>query len=463
MRKFLSILLCALGFVYTGRAELTVEWIDENTIVVNGYGYGNETNETALGSCTNCLAISPDEMRRIKSIILSTLDSVVSNLDNIVEICNSINGRIDTITSDISGFRSFGASAVYADYTNYVGSAVNAQTTLDVSYMRSLGYDVSSVPGAANRARFVSYNDGIYDYANSVVSPELSSVQSQIDGIFEESSTIQTKFNTIASIVNSITEESCQSCGGGTNDNSCTSCPCEEQWATLLDYIRHIDDDQHRRYIQLHDISNRVFNIDKAFDSYAKLVSGVLYQDATIVVDDGENSWSNVYNTGHSQLYDYDKSNILQRIELLLYGLVSNTSTNWGSVTSDVSSDVEDMQDTIDDVKASVADANTEYTSEVNTISQKITALFNALNFFGAGSLGNFSYGEPMQFDVYDFQFDFTNAADFRPLQQVCRTALQIFYWTAGVVFMLVFWYRVVKFTTDFALRIINFFNNLLT
>ena len=66
MRRFLFT-AAALLLSYTGFSELNVEWIDENTIVVTGYGYGNETNETALGSCTNCLNISPAEMRAIKA------------------------------------------------------------------------------------------------------------------------------------------------------------------------------------------------------------------------------------------------------------------------------------------------------------------------------------------------------------------------------------------------------------
>lgn len=466
MRKFLSILLCALGFVYIGRAELEVEWIDENTIRVWGTGDGGSQTVVTnwLGCCTNCTLITPEELT-------AGMDSIISKCSDIVDISSNIDlfvtsclADLDYKLDDISTFRRFGSGIGAGDksITNYVNSVDNTQTRLDLQMK----------PSTLNQQTvrtWTSYNNGIYDYANDSVKPFLNiSVRSNYNFIKNLNSQILPQATSISSVAEQYRNLSDCPCGdngggggGGGGGGSCAW--TAEQIRELLGYVDHIDQDQHKRFAQLAAVSNSVLNIDQRMDSYAKLVSGVLYNDATIVVDDGENCWSNVYNTGHSDLYDYDKSNILQRIELLLYGLVSNTSTNWGSATSDVATDVEDMQDTIDDVKASVADANTEYTSEVNTISQKVTALFNALNFFGSGSLGNFSYGEPMQFDVYDFQFDFTNAADFRPLQQVCRTALQIFYWTAGVVFMLVFWYRVVKFTTDFALRIIHFFNNLLT
>lgn len=473
MRKLLSILLCALGFVYTGRAVLDVEWIDENTIRVWGTGDGGSQTVVTnwLGCCTNCTLITPAELTAGMQEITNKCEDIIIFSANIVSNALDLETLTLTEQNDIATFRRFGSTVSSAtpsvdlgySFTNYIQTTDNTQAILDRNYLGNGAIGVIAVRRAA-----LAYNDGIYDYAKNRILPYLQTVYDTIQLIISDASDSSYTASQVKGIASRYIDLSQCPCGddGGGGGGGVGGCSCAwtaEQIMELLGYVDHIDKDQHKRFAQLAAMSNSVVNIDLRMDSYAKLVSGVLYNDATIVVDDGENSWSNVYNTGHSQLYDYDKSNILQRIELLLYSLVPNTSTNWGSATSDVSSDVDDMHDTIDNVKAYVSDANTEYTSEVNTISQKVTALFNALNFFGSGSLGNFAYGEPMQFDVYDFQFDFTNAADFRPLQQVCRTALQIFYWTAGVVFMLVFWYRVVKFTTDFALRIIHFFNNLLT
>lgn len=453
--------------VLSARADLNVEWLDDNTIVVSGIGDGfvvTNVVTNAYGSCTNCVNISPDQLRAYKSSIIDECDLTDADLTGIITASSHIYNRMVDLQNDIGTFQRFlqipvtssSSQSNYIEFTNYVYGVDNTQTSLDRSHRPASG-----ASQAQPRAQWMSYNNGIYDYATDYILPICTSTQNDSADIIYQAQEAQSHVAYIRTIVNSMSEEPCE-CSGSCSNSNCSAsgdCPCAEQMDSILDYVKHIDDDFHVQLDSMADVTNFI----PRMDSYAKLVSGVLYNGGTIVVDDGENSWSKVYRRGESDLYDYNKSNILQRIELLLYGLVSNTSTNWGTATSDVSSDVSNLQDTIEDARSFVSDVNLEYTDEITTVYRKFIALFNALNFFGAGSLGNFAYGEPMQFDVYDFQFDFTHAADLRPLQQVCRTAMQVFYWTAGVVFLLVFWYRVVKFTTGFALRVIHFFNNLLT
>ena len=451
--------------------SLTVTWIDENTVQVSGYGNGGGDYTNSLGSCTNCLAISPAEMAALKAQLISSINGCKSLTETINNAAYDAVLEVIRRKDEILTFQRFtdipstssSTTSQFQEFTNYVYSVENSQTLLDRSHKPSAGASQTYA-----RNPWIGYNNGIYDYATSVVYPSLSSIGANLDTVLFTNDQLSAQLDSLRFQVNDITEESCSgSCasdGGGTNSTSCSSCPCLEQWVALLDYVRHIDDDQHNRYIQLNQISNNVFNLDNQFDSYAKLVSGVLYNDATIVVDDGANSWSNVYTTGHSDLYDYNKSNILQRIELLLFGISYNTSTNWGDVTSDVESSVTDVQNHFEDVKSYVEDANDEYIDQVNDLSGKFRALWQAMNFFGAGNLSNFSLAEPSNtFGLYDMDYDFEKSADLSDLQRISRTCFQIFYWSIGIVFMLGFWWKVVTFTVNMSLRVVRFFNTLIT
>lgn len=455
-----ALLLCQFSF-----AELNVEWIDDNTIVVTGYGYGDTTNETALGSCTNCLAISPDEMRAIKSRISDLLIDAETLASGCFFFAVQITNRISQSLIDISGFRRFTdapdstpTSSDFDLFTNYVFSVDNTQTSLDRSIILQ--------NGASARRAAISYNNGIYDYATTVVSPDLSASYADALSILDSEDELLSKIRTIGNVVNDITEESCQSCGGGGSTTNCTSsCPCEEQWDALLDYVRHIDEDQHKRHLQLNQISNNVFNIDKQFDSYAKLISGVLYNDATIVVDDGENSWSNVYRRGYSDLYDYDKSNILQRIELLLFGVSYNTSTNWGNSVDSVENTSDELKDNFTTAEQTIREQSDSLKDDVELIEEKFTTFVNRLNFFGSGHLGEFSLIDPVTvFEAYTFEVGSVRfASDLGTLQQVSRTCFQIFYWVSAVLFMIWFWWSFIRFIINHVFTLVKFLNNLLT
>ena len=449
------VLMC---FSLTVRAELNVEWIDDNTIIVTGYGYGNETNETVLGSCTNCLAISPAEMAAIKSRISDLLIDLETEVRGGFSLAQLITNRIDETLGDIATFRRFttapDGSPTQSDFdifTNYVYTVDNSQTSLDRQH--------TIQSGSSARRSIISYNNGIYDYATSVVSPDLSSTRADALSILDHEENTLTKIRAIDSVVSGITEESCSSCGGGSNSSDCSSCPCEEQWDALLDYVKHIDEDQHKRFTQLHYISNRVYNIDHAFDSYAKLVSGVLYNDSTIVLGDDE-SWTNVYFSGESENYSYDKSNILQRIELILFGM-AHSSTNFSSDALSVTNHVNDTS--ANNVTNQFNDFSSDSTNSFLSAKEKLEAKVNSIKaissmfvFWGtAGADAPFTLGYVPNLDgtnggqYIEVGSDFLGSEVSR-FRQLCRYGFQLIWATSFLFLIWLFYVRLFKYVVIF-------------
>jgi hypothetical protein len=470
MKKYLAI-FALLASVLTARAELSVEWIDDNTIRVSGYGYTVVTNvvyTNSLGTCTNCVQISPEQMLLYKTEILTACDSGLDILNAIKGDAYSIWTNCSSQIDEIGTFQKFDdapvewSSTFNVPFTNYVYTVDNSQTMLDRQVRVVLNNNASF-------NRWASYNNGIYDYATQYVTPILDECGRSASTIIQNSLDAEVELRTVKSLVSSMSETACECQGDGAG--SCPNpdgggdsgyCPCVEQLDAIKDYVEHIDDDFH---VQLQNMSD-VTNFIPRMDAYAKIISGVLYNDGTIVVDDGENSWSNVYRRGESDLYDYDKSNILQRIELLVFGLTSlSSSTNWGNV-GDVESDVLDVQEKIEDVGEVIAQNHQDISTNINTIKGKIQSLFNTLNFFGAGSLSEFALNDPytiQHFGNYSFEVTSNDVESLGALRSIFRTCFQVFYWVSGICFMIFFWYWIISFTIKHVLGLLRFFNNLLT
>lgn len=456
-------LLASVLFV---RADLNVEWIDDNTIVVSGIGDGYVVTNVvtnAYGSCTNCVNISPDQLRQYKSDILSSCDDADYELELAQFSLSAITTRCMVMQDEIPTFRRIasypgGTSPTQSqldEYTNYVYSVDNTQTRLDISHSGSRLRSSASV----------SYNNGVYDYATGYVLPMVQDTYNDSVMVYSNVDTAKSKLVTIRNVVNSMSEEPCECSGGScSNSNSSASgdCPCAEQMDAILDYVKHIDDDFHVQLENMADVTNFI----PRMDAYAKTVSGVLYNNGTIVVDDGDNSWSNVYRRGESDLYDYDKSNILQRIELLVFGLTSlSSSTNWGHV-GDVESDVVDVQYKMDEIDDVISENHETIKGNINTIKGKLQSLFNTLNFFGAGSLSEFALTDPFtvsHFGNYTIEVRSSNVDSLQSLRNVFRTCFQVFYWVSGICFMIAFWYWIISFTIKHVLMLLRFFNQLLT
>lgn len=464
-------------------ADLSVTWIDSNTIRVEGTGEGSGGSVVTnwLGGCTNCTAITPEELTAGMDSIIAKCNDIYNLSQQTLHVIDLGRDRLDKFIADIDTFRRHPSEGLpptflngsqlplYESFTNYIITVDNTQTSL----VRSIQGDNDWDPLAYKATKVMSYSVGIYDYAKNYARPYLD------DSIRRDYNEINA--NTESTIVTAASLQSIAeryrdlpACGspagpgfpGGSNAIAGCSCAwTKEQVGALVDYVDHIDGDQHKRFQQLGVIVNTVTNFDARFDSYARLVSGVLYNDATIVVDDGENSWSNVYRRGHSDLYDYDRSNILQRIELLLFGVTYNTSTNWGDSVDSIEGTASEVRSKITQTEDNIRSESENLKGDIELVQEKLTTFLGHLNFFGEGNLGEFALTDPITvFDAYDFEVTSRGfASDLSNLQQISRTAFQILYWVGAALFMIWFWWGFIRFLLDHVFTILKFFNEILT
>lgn len=451
------VLMCAF---LTVRADLNVEWIDENTIRVTGYGNGGEGTVVTnyLGSCTNCLAISSEEMHAIKTRIINKIDTdVLGILGSVSNYANYCQSKLGYLNTDIGSFRRFTTApdgspsqSDFEAFTNYVYSVDNTQTSLDKQHRLQ--------SGSSARRAIISYNNGIYDYANNILS-DLNEMYERVNYICDDVPVVADHVLTVRSIVDSITEEDCNCSSGSGGSCDSAGCPCQEQMESILDYLDHIDDDQHKRYVQLTGISNHVSNVDTALDSYAKLVSRVLYNDSAIVLGDDE-TWTNVYFSGESENYSYDKSNILQRIELILFGMAHST-TNFSIDASSVTNQLDDtaannvtnqFNEFSSDSTNSFLNAKEKIEAKVNSI-KSISAMFV---FWGsAGSYSPFTLGYVPNLDgtgggQYIEVGNGFLGSEVSRFRQLCRYGFQLIWATSFLFLIWLFYVRLFKYVVIF-------------
>lgn len=458
------VLMC---FPLTVRAELEVEWIDPNTIRVYGYGYApGETVVVTnwLGCCTNCTLITPAELTAGMNEIIENCDDIISLTANIVSSAGDLQSLTQAEQEDISTFRRFGGndanssptSSEFILFTNYVYSFQNKQTMLDRNYA-----GVVSNSGAYRR-HFIAYNDGIYDYAQNHVLGYFNTVYDTTRSIISDASDsnyIASQVKGIANRYIDLSECPCGEDGGGGGGDGSGCAWTAEQIRELLGYVDHIDQDQHKRFYQLNAMSNNVENIDKRMDSYAKLVSGVLYQDGTIELGDGE-SWTNVYFSGESENYHYDKSNILQRIELILFGMAHST-TNFTLDASSVTNELDDaaannvtnqFNEFSSDSTNNFLSAKSKLEAKVNSI-KSISAMFvfwgtaGSDSPFTLGYVPNLDGSEGGQYIEVGNGFLGTEVSRFR---QLCRYGFQLIWATSFLFLIWLFYVRLFKYVVIF-------------
>lgn len=488
---FLS--FCADGEVNYGGLEVT--WIDANTIRITGgtLGPGNDApHETVVtnffGTCTNCVNISPSELRDFKVSIAAVCSNArdlyndtLQLAQSIQEICiNAVDEISHYVRFDITAQTSISMSSNYynevvrqnpSDYSYVHGT----QGRLTHDYFSELGGDQGSTAVRGGRLRMVvAYSNAIYDYGNYAEAPTYSQIRAKAAQIETNAANELGVFDAIENLVDSLSEEPCQcsdgSCspGGGGSGSGGTSfdCPCKEQLEALKSYTSSIAHDVHLQYEHLVEMKAHLGSIDSQLKSYADAITSVFLNDGTIFVDSGANSWSNVYVNGYSELYGYNKSNILQRIELLLYGLAfaSSSSTNAEIEISVIEDSNERLDSAFDDALSTIDEVNEDYESHVSSVGSALRDLWSNLNFLGAGQLQNFSLMEPTRvFDEYDLEFEFSRAADFSDLRTIVRTSFQVFYLLGSLAFIIVFWLKVVNFIYEKTLFVLDFFNKVLT
>lgn len=322
--------------------------------VIGGGDSGPVVVTNVWGVCTNCVFMTPEYCETTKGDIDEELSRVGGLFQELDYMCFELESMLSNRIDDISTFQRIGTlpdipvSQSIPVFSNYVYTVDNTQTSLvrdqvkgnmSVTHWRYLG----------------SYSNGIYDYSQHIY-PTLESSHSQVQSV---RSVAQEGDQRIVSLRDAVADRIiCEQCeagdgkdppggsGGGsgisTNGNWCTF----DQGEAIKDLLRDLKTWAERQHSQLIAISNYVHS------SYETLRSG-LFSDYT-AIPRGED-WQDLYLSGQPTAWGYDPTNIIQRIEVLLYGM-SGISTNAPSLEDTTP----DAYQTVDDVSDAAASIRTD-------------------------------------------------------------------------------------------------------
>lgn len=374
-----------------------------------GSSYQPTIVTNVVGVCTNCVAMSPEECQEIKSLIRAKSNSILYNL------------------SDLLMHRSFVVESV--------------------SYLREEGeYFADSVPSSV-------------PFMEDTLYPELDYVQTVLDDILlSDYKGIEREVNGITEYVNTLNCDSCTASfdgpptnsvpagGGGTvSGGSCTNCVCKEQLEAILKVLKGkttIVEDETR---EVESIASTVDRIKTSFNAFRKYMKDIFEGHTHITITDG--NWTNVYLTGHASGFDYNKSNVLERIELLLWSLTSlNTPSNTTSYLD--GKEINGVGDAIDEGLDSLKSDIVYATNNIAGFHSSLVRLVSALQPIGSSDGGfsrtflghtEFELGDT-HFDVPDLVADYDNLSDAQGFFDALRLSFQVLYLAGSAYCIWVFW-----------------------
>lgn len=396
-----GILLC--------RAEVTCTKQADGSWICSGDGTstGQTVVTNIVGVCTNCVAMSPEDCQSMKDQLSSDLGFQLGLLNEASAEINIAKSSIDDLIdegSDFTGITDYSTSAFGTSAA--ASSAVQSSSQYQyVSSYRSSPLTSSQIQTAGGTAV-----NSIYNYYISSVEPTLDSVYSSLNIIDEKNTAVRSSITAVQTTVNNINCSACTASydGAASSTNSsggsatCSECPCKEQFDALLEVQKNIRS-------KVYDISNTVAvisstakSIEKGVKALQSYLKQAYYGNTGIVVDNGLNSWTNVYTLGSSSLYSYNKSNVFERIELLLYSLteLNVNLNNAGNFMTGAASSISQFQDALDSSEQSLTSSLTEKKQQLSSFGDSVKGLFNALRPVGVSSFSGSAARALPHFDV---------------------------------------------------------------
>lgn len=390
------------------------EYYTGNSAIVTGNGSSHNPDDYVIvvtnfmGACSNCSAITTSELSEIADNIDSRVETIWLNCEQINGMAYTLMRKISNQQNDISSYTliplgSSGnqANQAYKAFTNEVAQGQHGtQGILTLQFRSSINYTSSD---SIRNQGAACYANGIYDYATQYVSPSLSTLYAGINefpmyanSASNQASVIKTTANQLRSVGPCIT-----------NDNVNVGVPDliireytntvyvagigKEQIDAITNYLHHIDLDQHMRFNQLNTISNNVAYAVTNMDIYARQVIDALYSNRTTIPDeeglsvDVPTTWQDVYLAGRPTSWGYNPTNVLERIEVLLYG-ISGVGTNGddvASVPSDASSSTRQIISLVEGMETDV-EVNQD---KVESLGQEILGFFSTFTSFAGRAM----------------------------------------------------------------------------
>lgn len=355
----------------------------------DGGWYDGVVTSNGVGVCTNCLQMSSDDMIQFKMQIAQYFSQFVDDMDYVYTASTSVRDEIYHLQQWIADIPYFGnSSSTFAERTNFIVSvarpypsfgSINLGQIVDSNYVN---FSLTSL----YVARWIdSWNTG-RNLLVSFSSQYLNSWFNSTDEIQTKSITSRSMVASASHLVELLPTEPCvlsvatnsPSGGGGGNvvtnyGNWCTY----DQGDALIAALDKICDWCESAEGYLKSVSNSLHSIDKTvsrslFSSYSHLPD--------VETFNLYGGWTNLYFQGSESypLEGYEPTNVLQRIELLLYGLsIGLNPTNEVSPES-VSNRLSSATNSVSSTFNGFAVSNDSFVAEMNTRGSSMLSTFSA-------------------------------------------------------------------------------------
>lgn len=432
---------------WNGQAYVCSGFGDE-IIVQPGDPYpGQDVVTNFYGCCTNCTAIPPQALSNllleVRSDLMDVYRSAESALGYIAASGTSVSHKLEEIAGyQNSGYyqSQTGVLEKWASISNYLITVDNDQTRV---VRTGIGFPDAN---STYKTRWLSANDAIYLYANQSEKPYLERVVTNLNSSRDSCNEIIASSRSSVNLIDGILPELAKapecSGSGGSSSNSCSQVTgrwcTEEQGEAMIDLLR-----EQRDY--LISISNYLESVDShlggIYRTFMNLRGGIPSESEL------DQSWQDIYLSNSTGSFDYGYTNVMERIELLLYGISGVGTNDSGFTSADNPFDEGEStaQNEYDRTMAQFDDLGSSFETggeDVQSLFDRLVRFFQAFQNLvgsvldpGTSLVGSFSF----QLSTNDFDVpSLVTSEDVgiaNTLQATCRVGMSALYWiVAGII-----------------------------
>lgn len=309
-------------------------------VTVIGGGNGDVVITNVVGVCTNCVAMSPQYVRNWKETALTEISFIDSELSAARMYARTITNDLYAIAHAPDGLQYFngswqGVTSVGRVFiTNYVDK-VDDSNLVKIAYNNGVS-EFDPDPNSSNFGATVRAGvwNGALAYANQVAPTARDSIEyaeaieSVVDYVVDE------RLPTMRVMIGDLSEEECTAQWDGGNDgggSGATTNSLSGNWCTydqgeaIKQLLTDLKEWGRQAVARLTAISNFT-------EQTVRTLRSGLFSDYTAIPQ--QTDWQTVYLQGQPTAWGYDPTNILQRLEMLVYG-ISGIGTNSTAFTTD--------------------------------------------------------------------------------------------------------------------------------
>lgn len=352
--RFRTTALAVAAAVSTFSASAVVQCVWDNNsgtyicsgegslVTVIGGGNGDVVITNVVGVCTNCVAMSPQYVRNWKETALTEISFIDSELSSARMYARTITNDLYAVAHAGDGLQYFtGTYASAAERNAFVDDQIVPNSSSLVYTAAAAGFNSNSsgdtfpYGSSANRVSAVlGCWNGALAYANQVAPTARDSIEyaEAIEG--SVGYVIDERLPTMRVMIGDLSDEECTAQWDGGNDgggSGATTNSLSGNWCTydqgeaIKELLGDLKEWGRQAVARLSAISNFT-------EQTVRTLRSGLFSDYTAIPEGTD--WQTVYLQGQPTGWGYDPTNILQRLEMLVYG-ISGIATNSDAFTSD--------------------------------------------------------------------------------------------------------------------------------